>query len=396
MQIVLSVEDATRSRRDLALEATSEAHAVRLAAARGLRVLAIRSNGAAVHVPTGRRRALPLIQFTQELLALLDAGLNLNEALETLLEKETAKEATRTLQTILETLRQGKSFSTALEAHAETFPPLYLATVRANEQSGGLSEALSRWVAYELQLEQIRKKVVLASVYPLLLLGVAAFVTLFLVGYVVPRFSAVYETTGREIPWMSAALLALGRAIHANWAIVGIGAVGIGAAATALLWRPSLRQALLARIAAIPGFSQQVRVFRLSRFYRAMALLTASGVPAPKAMLMASDLLAVDQKAALQRAHNQIVAGTGLAQALDEHGLATPIARSLLRVGERSGRLSDMLERAARFHDDAFARWIDVTSRLLEPVLMAVIGLVIGVVVVLLYMPIFDLAGSLQ
>jgi general secretion pathway protein F len=111
---------------------------------------------------------------------------------------------------------------------------------------------------------------------------------------------------------------------------------------------------------------------------------------------MVSGLLGPAQRLGLDRARIAVDEGKSLSTALVAAGLANVVAESLIKVGERSGQLAEMLERSARFQDDDFARWIDWASKLLEPVLMAVIGIVIGAVVVLMYLPIFDLAGSLQ
>ena len=145
----------------------------------------------------------------------------------------------------------------------------------------------------------------------------------------------------------------------------------------------------------LPWLDAKAQEFRLARFYRAVSLLLASGIALTRAMGMVTGLLSRAQQPALQAARLAVEQGRSLSDALLAQGLASPVADSLIRVGERSGQLADMLERTARFHDEDFARWIDWASRLLEPVLMALIGLVIGAIVVLMYIPIFELAGSL-
>jgi general secretion pathway protein F len=179
----------------------TEAGAIRRTAGRGLRVLAIElASAAPASVPAAASERFPLLLFNQELLALLEAGLNLTEALGTLLAKERQAGARRVLDEVLRALREGRSFSDVLAGMPQHFPEVYVATVRATERTGDLPQALARYIAYEIQFEAIRKKVVSASIYPAMLLTVGGFVTLFLLGYVVPRFSAVYESSGREMP----------------------------------------------------------------------------------------------------------------------------------------------------------------------------------------------------
>ncbi|WKB55276.1 type II secretion system F family protein [Eleftheria terrae] len=392
----LRVRGAASREEVLEFRAASTAEAVRQAASRGLQVLAIETPVLQASAAATRAGRFPLLLFSQELLALLEAGLNLTEALAALQAKERQPAVQGVLAELLTALREGRALSDALGERPQHFPAVYVATVRASERTGDLPHALARYIAYQLQFEVIRKKLVSAAIYPLMLLAVGGFVTLFLLGYVVPRFSAVYESAGRDVPWMSALLLAFGQLIHRHWMVVLpallAGLVLLGWALAA----PERRAALLSQVLRLPWLARQSEVFRLARFYRAVSLLLAAGISLPRAMGMVQGLLSSAQQVRLAAARLAVEQGQSLSVALVAAGLASPIAESLLKVGERSGQMAEMLERAARFHDDEFARWIDWASKLLEPLLMTVIGVVIGTVVVLMYMPIFELAGSLQ
>jgi general secretion pathway protein F len=229
-----------------------------------------------------------------------------------------------------------------------------------------------------------------------MLLVVGGLVTLFLLGYVVPRFAVVYETSGRDMPWMSAILLDFGKVIYNHWQIA-LGGFSLFLAVCAWgVFRSEGRSWLLAQVLRLPFLASRAEEFRLARFYRAVSLLLAAGISLPRAMGMVTGLLSRAQQQRLQMAREAVEQGHSLSAALISAALASPVAESLIKVGERSGQMAEMLERTARFVDDDFSRWVDWTSRLLEPMLMVVIGLVIGTVVVLMYLPIFDLAGSLQ
>jgi general secretion pathway protein F len=393
----LTVSGPDGRSQSLAFPGMSEAEAVRRVTARGLRVLAIESAAPAeANARSGARTRFPVILFSQELLALLDAGLNLTEALTTLHAKQRAPAARAVLAEVLRALREGRMLSDVLAGLPQHFSDVYVATVRASERTGDLPQALTRYIAYQTQFETLRKKLVSASIYPAMLLCVGGFVTLFLLGYVVPRFSVVYESSGRDLPLLSAVLLAFGKAIYQHWQL----ALGGLAAALALLgWglsRPEGRAWLLGKVLGLPWLAARADEFRLARFYRAVSLLLASGIALPRAMGMVGGLLGPGQQQALLECRAAIDQGQSLSKALVEAGLASEVAESLVKVGERSGQMAEMLERSARFADEEFSRWVDWASRLLEPMLMVVIGLVIGTVVVLMYMPIFDLAGSLQ
>lgn len=375
----------------------SESEAVRRAVAAGGRVLAIETEvPEASPTPGSARGGLSLLLFSQELLALLEAGLQLTEALATLRAKERRDAAARLLDAVLADLRAGRNFSDALAAHPGTFPPLYVATIRASERSGGIPQALARFIAYQVQLEGIRKRLIAASIYPLLLLVIGSFVALFLLGFVVPRFADVYLGSGREMPWASAWLFRLGSLFNQHLGF-GLTLVAVGiAASVALVFRPGARRRAFESLLRLPRLAEQADVFRLARFYRALGLLLTSGIALPKALGMSGDLLGLRQQEGLARTRAAIDQGQSLSAALRLGGLSTPVADSLVRVGESSGQLAGMLERTAAFHDDEFARWVDWSSRLLEPVLMAAMGLVIGAIVVLMYLPIFELSGSLR
>ena len=391
----LKVQKADQSVHTIELMVGSEAAAVQHAVTQGWRVLAL--EGAAGSSSAGRRAgAFPLLLFSQELLALLEAGLNLGEAIQTLYAKHSDGAAKEVLAQMVQALQEGRNFSDVLEASPQHFPTVYVATVRAAERTGDLPKALARYIAYQMQFDALRKKLISAAIYPVVLLVVGGLVTLFLLGYVVPRFSAVYESSGRPLPWLSMVLLQFGQWVHAHGALaVSALAVAVGGTGWALS-RPAGRTWLLQRVLALPWLARQTAQFRLARFFRAVSLLLASGVALPRAMGMVTGLLGPQQQLALAQARRHVEQGRSLSAALQEAGLSSPVADSLIKVGERSGQMADMLERTARFHDDDFSRWIDWTSRLLEPVLMAIIGVVIGAVVVLMYMPIFELAGSLQ
>jgi general secretion pathway protein F len=396
MQVRLRVLGPDARPRFLDLEAVSHAEAIRQALARGARVLAIEPLARVDDKRSGRGRVFPLLLFSQELLALLEAGLNLTQALETLFAKEMQSAVKQLLGNILQGLREGRSFSETLAQHTNDFPDVYVATVRAAERTGDLPRALSRYIAYQLQLESVRKRLISASIYPVMLLVAGGFVLLFLLGYVVPKFSVVYESAGRELPWMSAMLLGVGKVIYGHWVICATALAALVALAAYMATRSAARQRVLAQVLRVPLLARRVNEFRLARFYRAVSLLLAAGIPLTRALAMVGGLLNEQQQRALAVAREQVEAGQPLSVALVAHGLAAPVAESLIKIGESTGRLADMLERTAAFQDEDFSRWVDWTSRLLEPVLMMLIGLVIGAVVVLMYIPIFELAGGLQ
>jgi general secretion pathway protein F len=160
--------------------------------------------------------------------------------------------------------------------------------------------------------------------------------------------------------------------------------------------RPAMRAWVSRTLWRAPGLGEHLRVFHLTRFYRTVGMLLQGGIPVVQALGMAEGLLHPELRLRLDGATRMIREGLSLSRAMEANGLSTPVAARLLRVGEKSGRMGDMMEAVARFHDEELARFVEWFTRLVEPLLMAVIGLVIGVIVVLLYLPIFELVGSLE
>ncbi|MEW6679353.1 MAG: type II secretion system F family protein [Pseudomonadota bacterium] len=378
----------------LTLDAVDEAAARAQARSQGYQVLAVRPAGASRRL--GRSQGFPLVLFTRELMALLASGLPLTESLETLAEKETRSENKEMLNRVIRHLYEGERFSAAIAHVPAAFPPLYVSVVQAAERTSDLSEALGRYVAYQEQVDGVKKKVVAAAVYPALLLVAGGLVALFLLGYVTPRFAGVYEGNLEQLPWASRLLMDWGGMIQDH----GLAALVVLVAGLALavwgLGRPAARAWLSRQVWRMPGLGERLRVFHLTRFYRTVGMLLSGGIPAVAALAMAEGLLHPELRVRLQGAARLIKEGRPISSAMEARGLSTPVASRLLRVGEKSGRMGEMMESIARFHDEELARFVDWFTRLVEPVLMALIGLVIGVIVVLLYLPIFDLAGSLE
>lgn len=344
----------------------------------------------------GAKSRFPLVLFTRELIALLGSGLSLTEALETLAEKESKSETRAVLERVIGHLYQGERFSAAIAHVAHAFPPLYVSVVQAAEKTSDLPSALTRFVAYQEQVDGLKKKVVAAAVYPAMLLVAGGLVALFLLGYVTPRFAGVYEGNMETMPWASRMLIEWGGLLQAHGVTAFVLLLVMLAVVVWGLRQPATRAAFSRAVWQLPGLGEHLRVFHLTRFYRTVGMLLSGGIPVISALTMAEGLLHPALRARLMGASRQIREGQSLSVAMEANGLSTPVASRLLRVGEKSGRMGDMMESIARFHDEELARFVEWFTRLIEPVLMAVIGLVIGVIVVLLYLPIFDLAGSLE
>jgi general secretion pathway protein F len=382
-------------RERLRLDAADAADAAEQARLQGLTVLGVRAGSGLPGLSLRRSVRFPLTLFSRELLALLGSGLSLIESLQTLAEKESRSENRRVLEELLKHLYEGESFSSAIGRNPGAFPPLYVATVRAAERTSDLPQALTRYVAYQEQVEQVRKKAIASAVYPAMLILVGALVSLFLLGYVTPRFASIYADNMERLPWPSRLLMEMGGLIQAHGLEAALFAVAALVAAIAFVVRPASRAALGRLAWRLPLLGERLRIFQLTRFYRTVGMLLAGGITVTTALEMASGLLNPELRQRLAAAGRDIREGKATSAAMERAGLTTPVASRMLRVGEKSGRMGEMMESIAAFHDEETNRFVEWFTRLFEPLLMAAIGLIIGLIVVLLYLPIFELAGSL-
>ncbi len=380
----------------LELDADSEEEARRQITDQGGMVLSVRKKTSGFSISLKSKPNFPLVQFSQELLSLLTAGLSLVESIETLLDKEQDSGNRRVIQDLLARLYEGITFSHALETYPQAFPPLYIATVRASERTGDLPEALTRFITYQTQMDFVRKKLVGASIYPVLLLIVGLLVSVFLLIFVVPKFSAIYEDIGADLPWLSVLLIKWGQFVHDQGLELAIAALIVFAGMFYAVTRPSFRVYVLQLLWRIPAIGEHMRVYQLARFYKTLGMLLRGGIPITQALEMVSGLLQAHFQPRVKAAAEHIREGKTISSAMETEGLATAVGNRMLRVGERTGLMGDMMERIGNFHDEEIARWVEWTTKLIEPILMAVIGIVIGGIIILMYMPIFDLAGSIN
>lgn len=378
------------------LEAADAADAERQAIAHGYAVLSVAQAPLISRLQTSSTARFPLLLFSQELLSLLNSGISIVEAIETLTEKEHRPAVRATLQRIVVGLREGKPFSATLEDAPQAFPALYAATIRASERTSGLGEALVRYIAYASQLETLRGRLVSAAIYPALLVAVGGLVILFLMGYVVPRFSHIYEDMGGNLPLLSRLLLQWGLAVENYWPLL----LGLAAALAMVAMQGSVRRMVAQRLMRlmwrIPAMGERMRVFQLTRMYRTLGMLLLGGIAIVPALDMVTGLLSAALQTRLTNVTKSIREGNAISQAFEAGGLTTAVALRMLRVGERAGNMGEMMERIAAFHDEEMARWAEWATRLFGPLLMLLMGLLIGVIVVLMYLPIFQLTESIR
>ncbi|MCX5575441.1 type II secretion system F family protein [Enterobacter sp. E-TC7] len=345
--------------------------------------------------PARKEKRFPLNLFLQELIALLEAGLVVVEAVEALRESSRDGGTSLVLDTLVKKLYEGAQLSQAMMALPALFPPLLINTVASSEQTGHLPEALKRFQFYESRMEILRKRIKSTLLYPTIVIAAGGIILFFLLGFIIPRFSVVFD--GMKNPSASAQLILWwGRLTQTHGSLLLAGCAAAVAGVVMAVRSPRLRQRALGLLLRIPALRQQHQLSVLVRFYRTLGLLLQGGLPAPDALMLSREILPATHRQQVEQVIRDVAAGESLSRMLEAQRMTTPVASRLLQVGERSGELPAMCERIAAFYDESLERAIETFSKIFEPILMMVVGGIVGLVVFLLYMPIFELAGGLQ
>ncbi len=373
------------------VEAATEQEAHRLVASKGGQVIGLRPVGSL----SGRspKSTFNLSVFNQQIHSLLEAGQTVVDAVDILAQNDRRPRNRAIYEVLLRELRQGNQLSDAMASLPSVFPVLYVAMVRSSETTGTVRASISRFMQYQRQVDEIRAKIVAAATYPAVLLGVGFLVIGFLMLYVLPRFSAVYEDAGTMRNGDAGFVQWWGAFVRDN------GLIAWGGMATAMVFctfvvvNPAVRRVVYRKVLGMPWIGERIQVLQLGRLYRTLGMLLTSGLSVLAAMRMTRASLPNAMHFNLDRAIRSVSEGIPLSVAMSENQLTTEVAVRLLSAGESSGNLDEMMGRTADFYDQETAIWIDTAGRLIEPVLMLGIGVVVGAIVLMLYSPIFDLAN---
>lgn len=352
----------------------------------------------ALKIPgAGRVKTSNFIIFNQELVALLKAGLPLLTSLDTLAEKEENNYFKELLTGVATEVKKGAPLSEALEGAPKVFNKLYISSIKAGEKSGELGTNISRYISYTKRVEELKKKFISASIYPIILLSVAAFVILFLILYVVPSFSQVFIDSGTALPLPTRILIALTDFITNNIVIIAILAFISYPFFLVAKKSPDISRWLDIMKVKIPWIGETLKKYSIAKFCRTLATLLKSGEPLVTAIALSAGTLDNSHlEENILLASEKVKEGGNLADALEETGLVPSTALKMIMVGESSGALDEMFENVAELFEEEVDRRLDLVTTAIEPILMLLMGLIIAFIVVAMYLPIFNLAGAVR
>ena len=345
--------------------------------------------------PSQRVTGRCFLAFNQEFLALVRSGLSIVLVLDTLLEKMEKGSFYDAVSSIRDEIKAGGTLSDAFEKFPAFFPPLYISAIRAGERTGDIPETLSRFMAYRKRIEAIKVKVRNASFYPIILTCAAVLVVVFLLLYVVPAFTQIYADAQVELPLMTRMLISFSGLLTGFWYIWLALIVGILFAFKVLLTSSSGRFVLDRFILSCPFFSGLTTDYALSSYCRTLATTVDSGIPLVQSMGMCRGTvnnLYLQEK--VSRAIRSVEEGGMLSAALEQTGFFPLLALRMISVGESSGSLIEMLGEVAEFYESEVEHRLSRLTTMIEPVLMVVMGGLIAFIIVAMYVPIFQLAGT--
>lgn len=340
------------------------------------------------------RRALRLpdiAALTSELAIMLRAGLALDRALTIAINMAVNVHLKALLEDLLQSVKGGKSLSQALESHRALFGDFYLSMVRAGEMGGQLAATLAQLAEHQERVLELRSNIRSALVYPAILCVVAVLSVVLLLGFVVPQFESLFSDMGEALPLPTRIIVALGHFIADGFPFLVLGAVLLVWAARRALASESGRRWRDARLLALPLFGTITRKYEITRFARAMGTLLNSGVTIVPALGIATQTVGnAVLRGALAAMPTAVKQGGRLAAALEETRLFTPLALNMVRLGEETGRLGDMLLEVARVHEREVQTGIKRLLTLIEPVLLLVLGVVIALIIISILMGILS------
>jgi type IV pilus assembly protein PilC len=355
--------------------------------------------GLGLGLPARRRKVDEqiLMLFGQELAALLKAGLPLFQSLDVMLERQRDPVFRRSLSAVRDKVKSGVALSEAFRSEGDLYPPIFPASLVAGERSGSLETVLRRFAQYLRLSEAIKRKAITASVYPVLLLMVMGALGSVLVFFVIPAFERFFKDLGGELPALTRAVVWFAR--HAKQNILVILALVGGLVGGALVWRarPGSATKLDGWLLRIPLIGHMMRIYATSQLARTLATLLAGGLPLLNGLEVASASVG-------NRAMGQAVAdvtplireGKNLTHALESTAMFESLALEMVKVGEQTGALGEMLTALAEFYDEELDSRISVTLALVEPIMIMLLAVVVATMLLAFYLPIFESFSRIQ
>ncbi|MDD5233134.1 MAG: type II secretion system inner membrane protein GspF [Syntrophales bacterium] len=330
--------------------------------------------------------------MTRQLATLLGAGLPLVPSLNILVAQTSHSQLKKILAQIKEEVNEGNSLSGILSSFPRTFPPFYVNMVRAGEASGMMELVLERLADFFERQQELRRKIKTALAYPMFMFAVGCLIMFFLVTFVVPNITQVFEEMNQTLPLITIALIAASRFFQSFWWILLAVTVSAAVLLNYAAGTPRGKQRWDRFKLGLPLIGALTRKMAVARFSRTLATLLESGVPLLNSLDIVKNIVGNSLiRDAVENAGKEIEEGQSLSSPLARSGLFPPIATEMIAVGEQSGNLENMLYRIADAHEKEVEASVSVVTSIMEPAMILIMGLVVGFIVVSVLLPIFEM-----
>jgi type IV pilus assembly protein PilC len=338
-----------------------------------------------------------LLLFSQELAALLKAGLPLVQSLEIMLERQQDPVFKRSLETIREKVKSGVALSDAFRAEGPLYPPILSASLIAGERSGNLEGVLRRLVQYLRLTNALRKRAIAASVYPILLFFMMGVLLLVMMLKVIPQFQDFYSGFDLDLPTITKVLMAIAVALkeHILWVSLAIVAAWVAFKA----WARREGSAIIIDrfMLSVPYLGGLMRMYATSQLARTLSALLQGGLPLVNALEVAGASIGNRAMAvAVSGATQQIREGRSLTTALESTGMVDQLTLEMVKVGEQTGALGEMLNSVADFYDEEMETSMAKVLSLVEPVLLVFMAFIVAAMLLAFYLPLFEAIGGVE
>jgi len=335
--------------------------------------------------------------FNQELLALIKAGLPIIRVLDILVDRAELSSFREALRGIRQEIKGGSSIADAMSKYPQQFPELYVSSLRAGERSGNLAEIIERYIRYQRPMIAVRKKVRAALNYPIFLFAVSIAIVTFLLVYVMPTFSEIYRESDAQIPTPTRILLHFVLLLRANFLwivlVMGAGAFLLRVWSRTAAGRVSLQRLFL----RLPLVGEILLKSYLIQIARTLSAILSGGIPLVTALEMVADAItnqAISVK--VREVRERVKEGISLARAFEKTGFIPRLTVEMVGVGEATGALEQLLTNAAEFHEEELDILLARVTTWVEPLLLLFMGTIVAAIVVIMYLPVFNLAGTIR
>lgn len=332
-----------------------------------------------------------LALFTRQLGAMINAGVGIAESLEILSEQMPNKTLAETLKKVKEDVVAGMSLSKAMAKHPKVFPEFLVNLIEAAEESGNLDVILQRATNYYEKIAAIKRKIVSASWYPAMVVVIATVIVLGILTFIVPTFANLYASMGGQLPFLTQLLIDASNLVKSNILYIIVGLIGL-VILNRFIYSTRAGKEIYHRIFLhLPLLGNIFLKGSIAKFSRTLATLITGGVPIMRSLEISSSVAGnvVIEKAILE-AKDKVEKGQEIYKSLDPK-IFPPILIAMVRVGEDTGRLDEMLDTIANFFEDEVDRAVEGLISTIEPLLMVFIGSIVGVILIALYLPIFKM-----